>query len=91
VTDNGTTTGGTIIDLNTGSNNIYIGPSYLPITTPYNNAYLLTLNSDGYISFTTGNDWITGVVVSGVNIVGNSLIVTLTNGTTYSGGTLPSG
>lgn len=91
VTDNGTTTGETIIDLNTGSNNIYIGTGYLPITAPYNSAYLLTLNSDGYISFTTGNNWITGVVVSGVNIIGNSLMVTLTNGTTYSGGTLPSG
>jgi hypothetical protein len=91
VTDNGTTTGGTIIDLNTGSNNIYIGTSYLPITAPYNSNYLLTLNSNGYISFTTGNDWITGVVVSGVNIVGNSLMVTLTNGVIYSGGTLPSG
>ncbi len=38
---------------NTGANNIYINPTYLPIVVPYSGSYVLTLNNSGYLSLTS--------------------------------------
>lgn len=53
VTDSGTSTGNTIMYSNTGANNIYINPTYLPIVVPYSGSYVLTLNNSGYLSLTS--------------------------------------
>jgi hypothetical protein len=74
VTTNGMFSGSVVMDTNTGANNIYINPSYLPISQAYSGQYVLTVNSSGYVSFTT---WAS--TISGATISGNNLIVTLTD------------
>jgi hypothetical protein len=82
ITTSGTSTGSTVIYMNTGSNNIYVNPAYLPVSNPYSGQYVLTLNAGGYVSLTTGaNNTISGAVVSGGN-----LVITLTNGTIINAG-----
>jgi hypothetical protein len=67
--------------MNTGSNNIYVNPAYLPVSNPYSGQYVLTLNASGYVSFTTGASNISGAVVSGGN-----LVITLTDDTIINAG-----
>lgn len=58
VTTSGTSTGNVIMHTNTGVNNIYINPAYLPIVVPYSGSYVLTLNASGYVSLTNMTDFI---------------------------------
>jgi hypothetical protein len=82
ITTSGTSTGSTVMYMNTGSNNIYLNPTYLPMSNQYSGQYVLTLNASGYVSLTTGaNNTISGAVVSGGN-----LVITLTNGTIINAG-----
>lgn len=81
VTTSGTSTGNVVMHTNTGANNIYINPSYLPIDSAYSGQYVLTLNASGYVSFTTGTTNISGATMSGGN-----LVFTLTNGTIINAG-----
>lgn len=78
VTTSGTSTGSTVMYINeNGNNQIYINPTYLPMSNPYSGQYVLTLNASGYVTFTTGAS-----NISGANISGNNLIFTLTDGST---------
>ena len=80
VTTSGTSTGNVIMHTNTGTNNIYVNPAYLPTSQPYSGQYVLTINASGYVSFTTG----ISSGISGALISGNNLILTLTNGSTIN-------
>jgi hypothetical protein len=58
VTDSGTSTGNTIMHINTWVNKIYINPTFLPVVIPYSGSYVLTLNASGYVSLTNMTDFI---------------------------------
>ena len=58
VTDSGTSTGNTIMHINTWANKIYINPTLLPVVIPYSGSYVLTLNASGYVSLTNMTDFI---------------------------------
>lgn len=79
ITTSGTTTGKTIVDLNTGSSKIYINPAFLSTTTSYNWQYLLTLDGSGYVSFAS---WSVGGWMSGAYISGWNLYLAFNNGST---------
>jgi hypothetical protein len=81
VTNSGTSTGSVIMHTNTGTNNIYINPTYLPIAPAYSGQYVLTVNASGYVSLTTGVSSISGATISGGN-----LLLNLTNGSTINAG-----
>ena len=80
----GTATGATVVDLNTWSNNVYINPDFLPISNPYNEEYFLTLNEDGYLSFTSG----TNNTISNVTVSGGNLFVGLWDGSVFNAGAI---
>ena len=81
VTTTGTFTGAVVMDTNTGASNIYINPSFLPISQAYSGQYVLTLNASGYVSLTTGATNISGATISGGN-----LLLSLSNGTVINAG-----
>lgn len=64
VTTNGMFSGSVVMDTNTGASNIYINPSFLPISQAYSGQYILTVNTSGYVSLTTGASSISGAAVS---------------------------
>lgn len=58
ITTTGRSTDPVVIDINTGSNNIYVNTAYLPTTAPYGNEYVLTLNTNKYLGITSMKDFI---------------------------------
>lgn len=77
ITTTGTSTGDVVMDINTWTSNIYVNPNFLDITTPYSGQYILTLDTDGYLSFTSGSiGWNT---ISGAYLSGNDLILSFSD------------
>ena len=83
VTTTGTSTGTVVMDTNTGANNIYINPTYLPISQAYSGQYVLTVNASGFVSLTTGSSSISGATISGGN-----LLLMLTNWSIINAGSV---
>lgn len=79
ITTSGTTTGSTVVDFNTGANKIYVNPNFLSTTGAYSGQYLLTLDNNWYLSFTSWSVW---GWMSGAYISWGNLYLSFNNGST---------